>query len=270
MLPNPPAGTEFTLLHTALGIVDETTVASLNAGRGTLSVESIGADGVAHLRLKLPDLGIDASNLTFSDASGVNGATQLADGTVVGLQMQRKTYMSFGSWSINPASGSAAAFTQGAAVIGYQTPAAGMPTTGAATYTSNDGVRGIVMASVTGSGQTKVEWANLFGGKVSLDVDFGAGTLNGLLSGIAIDGQGPTHSWNQVKLSGTLSGGTFAGATANDSPRDLNNPLILGPSTGSFSGAFYGPAAQQAGGVWTLTQTDGHASAIGVFGADRN
>jgi hypothetical protein len=229
----------------------------------------VGADGIARLRLKLPDLGIDAADLVFSDGTGVTSLATLADGKTIGLKMERKTYMSFGDWLINPGNGTRA-FTQGAAVIGYQTPAAGVPTTGAATYTSNDGVRGIAMASVTDSGQTKVEWANLFGGKVSLDVDFGAGTLNGLLSGIAIDGQGPTHSWNQVKLSGTLSGGTFAGATANDSPRDLNNPLILGPSTGSFSGAFYGPAAQQAGGVWTLTQSDGHASAIGVFGADKN
>jgi hypothetical protein len=260
--PNPPVGAEFTLLHTALTI-GGTAVESINAGRGTVGVESVGADGIARLRLKLPDLGIDASGLTFS----VSGETATNGTTTAVLAMERKTYMSFGKWDLNPASGSSTGFTEGAAVMGYQTPATAVPTTGAATYAGADGVRGIVTAPVVNMGTSQVAWAFLSGGRVTLDVDFAAGTLNGLLDGIMLSDARGMRGWNQVQLSGTLAGGTFSGTTASDSPADISDPMVLGPATGSFSGAFYGPAAQEAGGVWTLAPADGRGSAIGSFGA---
>jgi len=68
--------------------------------------------------------------------------------------------------------------------------------------------------------------------------------------------------WNDVSVGAAIAAGTnrFGGTTAvTSSPA---NSFSLKPSAaGSVNGAFFGPAAQQLGAVWTLS--DGTISALG-------
>jgi len=69
--------------------------------------------------------------------------------------------------------------------------------------------------------------------------------------------------WNDVSVAGTIAMGTnkFSGTTAATS--SPGTPMSLSASaTGHIDGAFYGPAAQNLGAVWSLS--DGTGSALGT------
>lgn len=84
------------------------------------------------------------------------------------------------------------------------------------------------------------------------------------------DGMGtqPYHflQWNDVSLNASIAPGTsrFSGSTAATSAPGTGFSLA-GSATGHIDGAFYGPAAQNLGAVWSLS--DGTGSAIGVIAA---
>ena len=163
------------------------------------------------------------------------------------------SWTTYGSWYSSTSSGATQSYA--AYVTGYATPAGSIPTTGTATY--------------NGSAQAHIfypdsEWGNGIGhrwvsGDASLQANFGTRSISGDLTNMT-DGA----AWNSVSLLGAISGGNFAGTTAATSAPGTEGSLT-GSATGTFAGLFFGPAAQELGAVWTLS--DGTATAIGTIGA---
>ena len=98
-------------------------------------------------------------------------------------------------------------------------------------------------------------------GDLSLTADFDAGTLEGNVSGIRTRGQGES-SWSPLAETtsfeignGQIAGGQF---TADLTGADTNSAAALDDSLrgyeGNVLGEFYGPAAEEVGGVFTATR----------------
>jgi len=139
--------------------------------------------------------------------------------------------------------------------FGIDTLASAMPTNGKATF--NGGVQGFFTTGYYPTVQ----------GSASFTVDFTSGAITGAFTQMLVycgcaNGQ-PTPHWNDVSVSASIAGGTnrFTGTTAVTSTP--GTPLSLSLlATGRIDGGFFGSAAQNIGGVWTLS--DGTNSVIGT------
>jgi hypothetical protein len=148
---------------------------------------------------------------------------------------------------------------RGVFVAGYETPASSMPTTGTATYAGSAQGSGFYPASpssgVTPSGSEEV---SLTGGLANFTADFGRRSLSGSLTGMKASGA----PWNDVSFTSTIAANAFSGTTwVTSSPPGAAS--LAGNATGTIEGRFFGPAAQEAGAVWTLF--DGLKAAIGTL-----
>lgn len=286
----PPNGTVFPLNDTVVKVSFGNNQTATTAGGYTNSLTggttltfqgTQVVNGVTQnvYQLKEPGLSIDASNLV----SGVQAT--LSDGRRLSVVTSPLNYTLMGLWIVSGTSNPDNVYW-GIGITGYQTPTSGVPASGTATYTGNSstapssglvsattgGVYGLVFAP-TGSTMNTAELR----GQASLNVNFSAGTITGSLTNMTssvLDG-GP-DPWNSVSLSGTLSGATVQGSTAVTSvPAALPSTAILANSlplgagaTGSFSGAFFGPNAQELGINWTLYDPSGNGKmAIGSVSA---
>ncbi|KPL67888.1 hypothetical protein SZ64_07010 [Erythrobacter sp. SG61-1L] len=110
------------------------------------------------------------------------------------------------------------------AVFGLVTPEADVPKIGTSTYT------GAVLGDIYEFGYVK---ARTFGmtGEATLSADFAAGTVATLLS---LPGRGATFTGE-----GTINAAEFGGSFVSSSRRNF--------ATGNFEGAFFGPAANEFG-----------------------
>jgi hypothetical protein len=98
-------------------------------------------------------------------------------------------------------------------------------------------------------------------GTPSISVNFGSGSVSGSFTQMRMSNS--LQPWNDVSVAGNIAMGTnkFSGTTAATSaPGTLMS--LSGSATGSINGAFYGPAAQNLGAVWSLS--DGTGSALGT------
>ena len=169
--------------------------------------------------------------------------------------VQALDYVAFGSWQW----GSSEPSVLGHFVFGYETPPASMPVSGTAAFSGS--WEGEVFNPKTGQ-PTQV---GDIGGDASFSVDFLSGKISGALTAATSGGAYgiELQPWNNVSVSAAISTGSnhFAGTTAvSSSP--ANGGGLSASASGTISGAFYGPAAQQLGAVWTLS--DGTSSAIGT------
>ena len=237
----PSAGTEFPLLQTVL-LLDDSSIRPDPAEPPATATANVGDSG----------LSIDINGETVP--SGVNPNL---DWTRAGWWAVR---VEPGPWDYGGPVDYRAAF-----VAGYETPVNAMPMTGTAIY----------QGSVTGSMFTPSNSAPnglacrcmelILGGAATFTADFGARSLNGNLTEMAILGWddviGP---WNDVAFSATIAGNGFTGTThvttAPAGTMGLN-------ATGTLEGRFFGPSAEEAGAVWTLF--DGTNSAIGTVSGRR-
>jgi len=158
-------------------------------------------------------------------------------------------YQSFGVWQTGPTTSG----TFGAMSFGAPTPIGGLPLTGTATYV---GLTAGVY--VDGTGQ-------LFGTSATMStaVDFGMRTVNFSTTGTVVSrpsvvGTTPNAGLN---LSGTLP--IFSGTQFVVPVTTANSQL-----SGTATGRFYGPAAQEIGGVYSLQGT-GTQSMGGAFGGKK-
>lgn len=187
----------------------------------------------------------------------------------IGLNGVGLTYSDFGEWSMKPT-------TTGAGTASYSVWAGGtqltsaMPTTGSATYTGI--TRGISLVANT---------PYQLNGNLTLTANFTAagGTVTGNITGITaatFPGNGiPGTSgvttlaggFNSIALAGTISGNAFSGtATAGAVTAAGPNPAAIAVgTTGTASGHFYGPAANEVTGVWNMSTAT--VQAMGSFGA---
>jgi hypothetical protein len=95
-------------------------------------------------------------------------------------------------------------------------------------------------------------------GDVSLNVNFANNTANGSLTNMKAQavGSSTTTPWNDFSLSGTLiRGPNDVGMSGPTSTSGNAGPAGLSSAAhGSFSGALYGPAAQEVAGGWNRKQ----------------
>ena len=216
--------------------------------------------------------GNTVTNYSLGSASGnLNPATKALDFTssATGLSMTTTTPTSSGvidTWtdgtktvqasnvvSTSGSSGSkyvreyaysdSATNTSGTLFLGFATDPAHMPTGGTATYTGTSG-------GLAGTGTTaSATRTGSFTGTSQVTANFGAGTLNAVLSGTQFfDGFGNATTsagvgMDTLSLSGaTISGSSFSGGTLTASlgGADVTSNLIGTPQTTTTSGNFYG------------------------------
>ena len=156
-------------------------------------------------------------------------------------------FSSFGAWNTNNTTpGVQGGF--GVIASGQDTPVGAMPTSGNASYTG--ATTGFVQTSAT-SAETRIR------GTATVTASFGTGAIT---SAFNIPGQF-AFSGNGNIVSGT---NTYTGSTSTTS---VTNSALPAAMLGDLRGAFYGPAAQETAGTWTLK--GGQAQAMGAFGAKR-
>jgi hypothetical protein len=72
--------------------------------------------------------------------------------------------------------------------------------------------------------------------------------------------------WNDVAFTSTITSNAFSGITqVTTAPGGQYS--MSGSASGTIDGRFFGPAAQEAAAVWTLS--DGTKSAIGTIAGER-
>lgn len=188
----------------------------------------------------------NAGYTTYRDASTGSTLKLLNDGAsnpVIAL-----TYVTYGKWVVPQSA--PIHFADNYVVFGQITPAASVPRTGSASY----------RAILDGTYQKGAATYRL-SGNATLTASFGTGMMGLTTTPVA------TNVSNGSQLSfGTLSGSGFIafdsssfGATSRTRAADGTKTLF------SATGNFYGPAAQEVGGVFTLKQTLG-TSQIGEGG----
>jgi hypothetical protein len=237
----------------------------LNDG-ATLTVNSWNPDPTVanSFHLKIASLGVD---LTFTSPSLLKGAstvsaTSVSNGTFR-MTTSNVSYAALGFWEVD-ASGPNTIFS-GAFITGYETPVSGMPTTGAATYSGTHNVSAQVTTLAGGFSRAQVL------GDANYAVDFGTGSLNGTFTNMIIQAIGTNASvtpaatpWNDISVAGSIVAGTnrFGGSVTAQSLGGGGAYTVTGGTQGKIDGAFYGPAADNLAGVWSLM--DSSRVVIGV------
>lgn len=190
------------------------------------------------------------ANITSSDASFTN-YSKTSGSNVNTLRLLNKsganptialTHVQYGHWRRSSTASGVTSTNDTYVVFGARTPGAAMPTTGGATYTTHlDGTyvnkNGVYAVSGTGG----------------LSADFVTRTISydATLAGIR-EGGGTNIAFGTLTGSGSLStaGASFNGTgTTNGSGYKLD-----------VNGHFYGPAAQEVGGIFRLTGNNGNGT----------
>ncbi len=249
------------------------TASDANVTSGTLTFRGVSSGNLV-IDLSIPGVSLNVSNLV------VNATTTQADGTTVGFTMNpaaAMSYLTMGTWRYFTASGVTG--FDGAALTGYQTQAGHVPTSGSATYI---GVRGAPQGDIKAGGVTGTIWyppesgpaliSSGVSGNATLNINFGTGSVAGQLTNMTVGtGSGGSAAWNDVNLSGSLSGASMSGTTSTPGPAagaGFSPPAMSSAATGTFKGALYGPSANEVGAIWTLFETaNGGKSAVGVIAA---
>ena len=250
--------TAFPLVQTAYtvsGSVGGGDVSATNGG-ATLTFDYPGAANDDVIELAVPGLGLDVDLVagagwycyTYCGSAG----DRYAESGFVDPGSSNLSWTTYGYWY----SSTATTQTSAAYLTGYATPTGSVPTTGTASY------NGSAQAQIfypNGQGQNGIghDYVN---GDASLEANFGTRVINGNLTNMT-NGSVP---WNSVSLLGAISGGNFSGTTAATSAPGGASALS-GSATGTFAGLFFGPAAEELGAVWTLS--DGSKTVIGSIGA---
>ncbi|MBU6207533.1 MAG: transferrin-binding protein-like solute binding protein [Alphaproteobacteria bacterium] len=185
------------------------------------------------------------------------------------------SYTNFGQWNLSPCANTASCLPTyvgvyaGGAPGQSPTPIASMPTTGTATYSG--GAYGLVtLASTSTNGVASV---SDFYGTSNLTANFATGGITGSITGINAysvgGGSGQTlyGTLNTIGLTAKISGSSFAGTTSVTGGAGTATAFDLTGATGKISGAFYGPTAQEAAAVFSLSGGNNGVQLVGALGA---
>jgi len=159
-------------------------------------------------------------------------------------------YQSFGAWNVTDPSW----VNFGGTSFGAATPASAVPTSGTSTFT---GKLGGLYVSPTGQG-------SIAAADLTVNANFSTRSLGFATSGTTTtrDLATATAAPN-LNLSGTLtyspSANSFTGTLVNAG----------GTMSGSTTGRYYGPAAQELGGVFTVKSPTSVETFAGAYGAKR-
>ena len=198
------------------------------------------------IEVEIPSVGIQQTITMNTNAAGAGDNGQ----PIFGL-----SYTAVGFWAQRLTANSPNLLNGGVYVFGYQTPQAAMPTSGTAVFSGPT----LATATIYKTVGTEILTSNA-SGNASISVNFGSGAINGSFTQMMVTN---TEHWNDVSVTANIAAGsnTFNGTTAAASAPGL--PMSLsGSAVGKINGAFFGPAAQQLGAVWSLS--DGTGSALGT------
>jgi hypothetical protein len=199
-------------------------------------------------QLVIPSLNIDETFSGFgSVVSGLEGPTY------------GYSYVVLGQWGFPSSTGG----SQTMFVSGYETPTTALPTNGSANFSGT--AQAIVFKSMDG----KIAYTTV-NGSAAIGVNFGTGQVSGGLTKMQQwDGLNGKQTetflpWNDVSVNANLAGGTsrFSGSTGVTSAPGTTFSASSS-ATGHIDGALFGPAAQNIGAVWSLS--DGTVSAMGTI-----
>lgn len=230
---------------------------TVSATEATLRFAISGATRTATIDLTRPvttpsGLGVPTFQVTLSD--GVLTTADTNAGTL--------NYASFGYWAFRPNGTPTPPGTAQTYFMGRETPLGAVPTSGAATYNG------------TTLGYGAVSGAEVFvTGNVLLTATFtiGGGTIGGqinTINALPVNSPLPLGAVLPTRIdfvTGAISGNTFSGNTSAVSGVG-GTPV----GSGSYGGRFYGPAATEVAGQWSVESgTDPSAALrlIGSFGA---
>jgi C-lobe and N-lobe beta barrels of Tf-binding protein B len=229
-----------------------TTGATVAGGITSLTAIGINAANATTTGNSLSFNNADLANAFGGNTSAASGhlavatATSYYDILVISLISSGLSYTQFGDWSqcsANCAVAGGTASVNGVYVWGDATAPANIPPSGTATYS------GFIAGNYISSAGTKTQVSGSQGtsGNMTAIVNFGARSISfstsGTTGGAADNMSGTlTYAPNQNLFAGTVTSATM---------------------TGTAAGRFYGPAAQEIGGVYSLS--GGGAGHYGAF-----
>jgi len=268
----PAPGTNFPMQESVL-IVTNNSVTGYDAGSATLVFgihTQPNSSIIGDFELKVPNLGLDVPGL-LGDGSSVTvgkGHAELGDSPLF--------YTQLNLWFYAPDDNVQTAYV-GNGIVGFQTPTSAIPTSGSASYVgsgfTSNATRGKAIAYLAVPDPSgAVNYASLSGGVVNVGVNFSNGAVSGALTNLTVNDGTTTGAWNNVSLSGKLSGAAVSGTTSVSTvPTNIGNLAMPAGATGTFNGSLFGPSAQEIGAVWTLhaDTPDGGKTAVGTFGATK-
>lgn len=234
-----PATTDTTVsLREDLG--GELVLLSIATPSGTVGFSTANGDTIL-----VGDGVVEAETAAFTASGGERGAFYLGlDPEAVGWD-----YQTFGLWGTDDGVGNA---SLGTVSYGRVTPASAVPATGSAQYL------GTFLGFYVGPAGTGEDATT---GALRVDVDFAQRTLAFATSG-TLDSSGSARP--ELELRG--SDLAYA-AASNDFAGTLTN--AGGTMRGPVRGRFYGPAAEELGGVFALEADASWETYGGAFGARR-
>lgn len=198
--------------------------------------------------------GVDNYPLALTGGSTASGHVEL-DGTAgtnkSSADINFLNWTAYGNWAVTDAAETSG--TVGYFSAGYETPVASLPTTGTGHYTG----------AMTGTAFNSTGTYSL-AGNTDILVDWSSSAVTGSLTGVTATNGAASQAWNDIGFTGSMSGSGFAG-TASVTTLPGGTASLGAAATGSVAGQFYGPNAEEVGGVWNAS--DGTTSAIGSFGA---
>lgn len=264
---NPPSFGASVPLGGAAVAITPTSVSSFSLTPGGVTGIYRGTATSNGVSFPVFDLSIPALSLTATNVHGDGTIVAFGDGGKISAAGTTMNYTLLGAWAYTPGSGNTSYLGQ--VVTGYGTAPASIPTTGSATY---NGAGGVVGSYAIPSGTNAIQMGTV-SGDVSLNVNFASDTATGSFTNMNTRalGASTTTPWNDVALTGTLTRGTSnvtingqTSTTTNSNPAGFSNA-----AHGNFNGAFYGPAGQEVGGMWMLSESTagGGKAAFGTFGA---
>jgi hypothetical protein len=229
---------------------------SVNANNSTAKL-SFGADGkLSGISLSAPQSSVSfgASEIFCRTAGGCGAGNEATFAAVVTAPELGWNYQSFGVWMKDA---SLPTFQAGAMSAGAVTPGSAVPTISSATFTGHAGGFYFDGAGNRFSTDAQMSAATNFSTR---NIQFStAGTVLTPMGAAVVPS---TLDPATLNLSGNL---TYAPGTSqfSGSVNTANGNL-----TGTASGRFYGPSAQEIGGTYGLGSTDGKRM-LGGFGGKR-
>lgn len=229
------------------GISSVNTIAYDNAADSyTLSVDDL---HLVYTQTFSPaDIDQSRSDNTLLVYSVDNGGGDIREFVLLipGDPVHNQSYVTLGAWNSTTAAPGFHGMTYGLSVFGIRTAASAVPTTGSGTYT------GLTLGYLD-AGNTFYQLT----GDVQIDVDFGTSGVTGAFTNLIKENSvtGGLSAWRDFTATGSITAGTslFTGTT-----QTIDTLL-----SGKVSGGFYGPAAQEIGGIWSLSGAG--ETAVGSF-----
>jgi hypothetical protein len=249
-----PANVTFLLIATGLQ-KSSTGLSPTPADPAATATVVYDSSGFSHIELAIPSVGINNQTIYFDP--NLTGVGDNGD-TIFGL-----SYVATSGWAQTSlgTNNSSLLTNAGVYVFGFETPQAAMPTSGTAVFSGQGLAQGTVYKTVG----TEIQSSNPISGNASISADFGSGAVNGSFTQMKVTNTtaASEEQWNDVSITANIAtgsnrfNGTTAAASAPGTPMSLS-----GSAVGKINGAFFGPAAQNLGAIWSLS--DGTGSALGT------